>query len=72
MVYKYIYKGVRPTKMLTWQTEIEISPTEMWIFDTKKYPKMLFGGSWNGEPSVIIQVIGQPKKSAMFEQTMGI
>ena len=39
-----IYKGVRPTKMLTWQTEIEISPTEMWIFDTKKYPKMLFGG----------------------------
>ena len=40
----YIYKGVRPTKMLTWKTEIEISPTEMWIFDTKKYPKMLFGG----------------------------
>ena len=58
--------------MLTWQTEIEISPTEMLFFDIKKYPKMLFGGFLDGEPSVIIQVIGQPKKSAMFEQTMGI
>jgi hypothetical protein len=44
----------------------------MWIFDTKKYPKMLFGGFLDGAPSVIIQAIGQPKKSAMFEQTMGI